>query len=147
MLSSPIQFKVGPVYVGVQERRVPHNTNHRQHWALRHRWGKQWKESVEAGIWENKKKLGPMPYEKARVQVTLYTMKLLDKDNAYASVKNIVDALKIYGVIVDDRLDCIDLTVSQQQVKHRADEKVILEIERIDDAKPTGDNLTRSAHA
>jgi hypothetical protein len=106
--------------------------NHRQHWADRHRWGKQWKESVEASIWENKRKLGKIPYEKARVLVTLFTMKLLDKDNAYASVKPIVDALKIYGVIVDDRLDCIDLTVGQVQVKHRADEKVTLEIERIE---------------
>jgi hypothetical protein len=132
MVNEPIQFKVGPVYVGVQERRIPHNTNARLHWANRHRWGKQWKESVGAGIWENKKKLGKMPYEKARVLVTLFTMKLLDKDNAYASVKPIVDALKIYGVIVDDRMDCIDLSVEQQQVKHRVDEKVILEIERID---------------
>lgn len=142
----PIQFKVGPVWVGTQERRIPQSMNARQHWALRHRWGKQWKESVEVGIWENKKKLGKIPYEKARVLITLHTMKLLDKDNAYASVKPIVDALKVYGVIVDDRLDCIDLTVSQEQVKHRADEQVILEIERIDDAKPIGTNSARSAH-
>jgi hypothetical protein len=106
--------------------------NARQHWALRHRWGKQWKESVEAGIWENKRRLGKMPYERARVLVTLFTMKLLDKDNAYASVKPIVDALKIYGVIVDDRLECIDLTVDQRKVKHRTEEKVTLEIERIE---------------
>jgi hypothetical protein len=153
MAYQPIQFKVGPVYVGVQERRVPHNMDHRQHWAARHRWGKQWKESVEAAIWENKKKLGKMPYEKARVLVTLYTMQLLDKDNAYASVKPILDALKIYGVIVDDRIDCIDLMVEQSQVKHRADEKVTLEIERIegDVGRPNrthnegGDGLRRAA--
>jgi hypothetical protein len=132
MLYPLIQFKVGPVYVGVKQRRIPQSMNARLFWAQRHRWDKQWKECVEAGIWENKKKLGPMPYERARVLVTLYTMKLLDKDNAYASVKPIVDALKIYGVIVDDRMDCIDLTVEQQQVRHKVDEKVILEIERIE---------------
>src|SRR5665213_150669 len=145
MLNQPIQFKVGPVYVGTQERRIPHNTNHRQHWAVRHRWNKLWQDSVQAGLWENKRRIGGVPYLKARVQITLHTMKLLDKDNAYASVKPIVDALKVYGVIVDDRLDCIDLTVSQEQVKHRADEKVILEIERIEDARPVRADNSGSA--
>jgi hypothetical protein len=100
---------------------------------------------VEPGIWENKKKLGPMPYEKARVLVTLFTIQLLHKDNAYTSVKPIVDALKIYGVIVDDRIDCIDLTVDQKQVKHRADEKLILEIERIEDVRSIGADNSGSA--
>ena len=31
--------------------------NARLHWAVRHRWAKAWQSCVEAGIWENKKKL------------------------------------------------------------------------------------------
>jgi hypothetical protein len=90
-----IQFKVGPIYVDVKQRRIPQGMNARLFWAQQHRWDKQWKASGESRHFGEQKELGPMPYEKARVLVTLFTMKLLDKDNAYASVKPIVDTLKI----------------------------------------------------
>lgn len=142
---STVSFDVGPAYVGHKERRIPHSLNARLHWAARHRWNKAWKESVQAGIWENKRRLGRMPYSRAKVVVTLHTMRLLDMDNAYTCVKPVVDALTLYGVIVDDRMDCIDLAVQQVKVSHRHDEKVTLTIERTDDGNANGNNQRAAA--
>lgn len=84
--------------------------------------------AVEAAIWENRRKLGQLPYRRAKVVVTLWTMRLLDKDNAYASVKPIVDALTEYAVIEDDRMECLDLKVVQERVQHRDSEKVTMTV-------------------
>jgi Holliday junction resolvase RusA-like endonuclease len=132
-LEQGIQFTVGPVYVGREERRIPFSLNKRLHWGARHRWNKAWKESVEAGIWENKRKFGKLPIRYARISVTLSSIRLLDIDNAFTAVKPIVDALTEYGVIEDDCPDLIQLVVLQQKVAHRNDEKVTLRIERIED--------------
>lgn len=88
---------------------------------------------MEAGLWENKRKLGQLPMAHARISIILFCVRLLDTNNAYAAVKPVVDALTVFGVIEDDRPDCIELVVRQQRVPHKGEETVILNIERIKD--------------
>jgi hypothetical protein len=134
-----ITLKVGPVYVAHEVRRIPLSMNARLHWAVRHRWTKAWQAAVEGELWAHKRKLGQLPMAHARITITLCSVRLLDTDNAYAAVKPVVDALTVFGVIEDDRPDCIELVVKQQRVPHKVEETVLLNIERIEDVpRPTG---------
>jgi hypothetical protein len=129
-------FSVGPVYVGsrvVKERRIPHSLNARLHWAKRYQWDLAWKEQIWTAIYQNRRFLGKLPFEQARVKFTLHTMKVLDLDNAYTCIKPLLDGLKTH-VLVDDNPNCIKLKVSQVKVKHRKEEHVLIEVERIIDA-------------
>lgn len=55
--------------------------------------------------------------------------KLLDKDNLYASVKDLLDGLQDARLIPDDKEEEINLQVEQEKVSRRKDEKTIIEIE------------------
>src|SRR5690242_7277852 len=122
----PVTFDVGPVYVvvgkKVVERRIPQSLNARLHWAIRSKWNIAWKESVWAGVLENRRKFDKLPYQKAKVRFTLHTIQQLDIDNAYTCIKPLLDALKTH-VLTDDNPNCLELVVDQHKVNHREDEK------------------------
>ena len=114
-----------------QCRSTPHSPNTSMHWALRARWTKAWKEEVCWVILSCRKALGKFPKEHLTLHIHLYQCKPMDTDNLYASVKPIVDGLKVNGgcgLIVDDDAKHLNLTVSAHLVQGRADEGVFLEI-------------------
>lgn len=58
---------------------------------------------------------------RAHVSIERRSLKLLDKDNLYGSVKFLCDALRYAGLIADDDPESIELTVTQRRVRHRAE--------------------------
>ena len=50
---------------------------------------------------------------KRKVTIYMFRKRLLDKDNAYTSVKYVLDALTYWGLIIDDKDKYCDLTVEQ----------------------------------
>jgi hypothetical protein len=82
-LEQSIQLTVGPVWVGKkdpQTRRIPHSLNARLHWEKRYQWNEGRKEEVWDGVLENRRKLGKLPYPRAKVIITLATVHRLDLD-------------------------------------------------------------------
>lgn len=63
------------------------------------------------------------------VRFGLCRCKLLDTDNLYASVKDLLDGIKDAGLIPDDKEEDINLQVNQTKVSRRKDEKTVIEIE------------------
>lgn len=61
------------------------------------------------------------------LRITSYRTRLLDTDNLCP--KYFVDALRYAGTIRDDSTKHIDLQVRQEKVKHRKEEKTVIEIE------------------
>lgn len=62
------------------------------------------------------------------VHIIMYRVRLLDKDNAYASTKCLVDCLCEVGLIPGDSIKDIDLAVRQEKVKHRHEQKTEVRI-------------------
>lgn len=125
-----VKLTVGPVYVGKKSRRIPHSLNARLHWRVRHRWNTGWKTAVWEQIMVSGVNHDTLPYEQARVVITLHTIRLLDIDNAFTCIKPLLDALKDI-VIADDNPNCLELAVKQAKVAHRHQEMVSMQIERI----------------
>lgn len=107
-------------------RRTPHSLNNSLHWREKMAWTKAWKEMVG---WMARGKCTE-PFERARVKIELRHTRLFDHDNAYGSVKSLVDGLKGI-VIMDDAPDKIDLKVEQVKVAHYHEEKVVIHVEEI----------------
>lgn len=55
--------------------------------------------------------------------------KLLDTDNLYASVKDLLDGLQEAFLLPDDKEEDINLQVTQTKVSRRKDENTVIEIE------------------
>ena len=56
---------------------------------------------------------------KRSVVITLCHSRMYDKDNAYASVKPLVDSLKYWNLIVDDTSKWLVLKVQQEKCPHK----------------------------
>lgn len=56
------------------------------------------------------------------VHFHLHRVQLLDRDNKYASVKLVLDAIRYAGLIHDDTEQDIDLTVTQTRVANYAEQ-------------------------
>ena len=61
------------------------------------------------------------------LRITSFRTRLLDTDNL--CVKWFIDAIKLVGLIEDDTPKHIELQTRQQKVKHRAEEKTLIELE------------------
>lgn len=97
--------------------------------------GKHW--STKAGVkdaWVMLVRSQIMPGRistiKKQVKITLHHSRLYDKDNAYASCKPVIDALKHWNLIWDDSAAFLDLTVEQKKCKHR-DRHTVIDIETL----------------
>ena len=83
-------------------------------WGMKKRLAEEWKQRIRSA-WIPER-LAP---ERKRVVITLHHSRLYDMDNAYGSVKPILDALKHWGIIVDDSAEWLELSVGQSQCPHR----------------------------
>lgn len=102
-------------------RWIPHNQNSRLFWATKKSWNDAWYMAVWAAVQETK----PKPYRhRASIEIVLRTIRYQDYDNAYGSVKPILDGLTRAGVIEDDGPEYIDLVVKQEKVKHRKEQGI-----------------------
>lgn len=63
------------------------------------------------------------------VSIKLYRVRLLDKDNAYASTKCLVDCLHQINLIPDDSTEDITLEVTQVKVAHYSEQKTEVKID------------------
>ena len=99
----------------------------RMHWATR----KKLLEAWSSDLWYSASCLGRSAtlsgWARSRARLTvnicLQHNRLFDKDNAYGSVKVVLDAMKSLGFIADDSPEFIDLEVTQE--KSRTVETVI----------------------
>lgn len=91
-----------------------------KHWGVKKQLGDYWSSLVRAEILPQK-----CPVRKRKAVVVLHHSRLYDKDNAYASVKPVVDALTRWGLIVDDSKEWLDLEVQQAKCLHKQRHTVI----------------------
>lgn len=83
---------------------------------------------------QGRSKTGPAP--RPAVRFTLYRCRLLDSDNAVASVKFILDALVAERLLDGDGPDDIELAVDQVRVRHREQEGTMIVIDRPNHESP-----------
>lgn len=84
----------------------------RMHWSERYKLQKDYGYLLNAAI-EDKHRIKNM-YERRRVEIYSYRKQLLDNDNLYGSVKILLDAIQEAGLIWDDNLEYLSLSVSQE---------------------------------
>lgn len=92
-----------------------------------------WKAHVWYAFLENKHKYKNTPFQFAYVHITLRVVRYLDTDNAYSSVKPLLDGAKEAGIIVDDSPVHIALTVGQEKVKKRTEQGAVISIKDYDE--------------
>lgn len=97
-------------------------------WAIYAAWKKQLTELMKSGVTDGAIVMGlGRPRVKKLVNVLYVTKKLQDKDNLYASMKPLMDALVDLELIKDDSPQWCQLVVRQRSDYERA-YKVIIEI-------------------
>jgi hypothetical protein len=67
--------------------------------------------------------------ERPIVRIVFGRTRPLDRDNAWGSVKALVDGLRHAGLISGDSEEEIELSVDQFKVQHRSEEKTTIEID------------------
>ena len=97
----------------------------RQHWAVRRRYNQRWYNAVAYTVLLEHGPLIEPVTDRRRLSIWLHRKRLLDPDNATASVKPIVDAMCRTGLIVDDSEKYIHLEVVQVTDKP---EKTVIEV-------------------
>lgn len=105
------------------------NPNSRPHWATTYAAKSEYGFIVET-LANMTKRRGHEPWERAVVTVTQRAVRLRDHDNFAASFKPGLDAIVRAGIIADDNPGCIDLVLRAEKVAHKADECVLVTIER-----------------
>ena len=108
-------------------RRVPFSPNKILQWSTKYKWKSAWHDQIG---WACKEARVPK-MEKAHVLVKLYSVKQMDRDNAYASCKPIFDGVVKAGILKDDKAEFCVMEVEQIKVNRYNDEKVGLEIESL----------------
>lgn len=128
-----LKIKLGQVCISrVKCRRLPLGPNARLHWRERHKWNGAWAEEVFWKIRENYPQLTKMgmPFDRAIIYLTIYATHPPDLDNAVAACKPIVDGLK--GIVIkDDSYDKCEIRVKVEKVRHKKDEHVEIEVEKL----------------
>src|ERR1700745_363750 len=89
----------------------------RMHWRARERLQDRWTHEIWAALRGNEG-LGKGPVEpllRAQVTIERRSPRELDTDNCYASMKPVVDSLKVLKLITDDNPEHLTLTVTQSR--------------------------------
>jgi hypothetical protein len=74
------------------------------------------------------------------VRFDLRRVRLLDRDNAWGSIKSLLDGLTTAGLIPGDAEDQIDIDVRQQKVSRKNAEQTVIEIDYAPTEKIHGDS-------
>jgi hypothetical protein len=85
------------------------------HWTDKRDLLSLWVLEIRAAMLPPKK----VPQCKMRVVVTIHNSRAYDKDNAYGACKVIFDAMKILGLIFDDRPQFLEAEVKQEKCSRR----------------------------
>lgn len=121
---------IEPQWVGTKDPKrftLPMSLNARAHWAERRRVDQAFKEATFWACKEAKAK----PLGRARIELTHFAVRPRDRDNRYASVKAIIDAIVDAKVIPDDSDEYLDLECLSVKVPHKDEERVEITIEEI----------------
>jgi len=90
------------------------NETNKKHWGHKDRLKKQFKAHIEGAIMDMGMTVTPMKRPKKRTMLIYsYRVRELDRDNLYASHKEMIDAINELGLIWDDSEKYIDLTILQ----------------------------------
>jgi hypothetical protein len=84
----------------------------RKHWSYHTKLRKHWSQLVMEAKFKNRFETHPTP-QHARVTVTRYGKRMLDRDNFVGGLKNLIDGLKDNGLILDD--DASHMTLEAEQ--------------------------------
>ena len=91
----------------------------RSHWAQRRKDKESWREHVQRACGQRKRRFTG----RVRLSILVYRQRLQDPDNAYASVKNLLDALRNEGWLANDSPGLLSLNVTERveprKLKHR----------------------------
>ena len=114
-------------------QRVPLTLNQllRTHWAARGRDLESWKYHVLAAA-GNRHRLAKRG--RVRLRIVVYRAKRQDPDNAFGSVKHLVDALNRLGWLVDDTLEWLELEVVE--IVDRKNQRTEVHWEALSDGSP-----------
>lgn len=135
-----IALKLGQVCIGSAEpkcRRIPHSPNRLNslHWGEKKRWKDAWEEEVGWAWIRDKMKyehlLKDLPFKKAQLEIFIFSIQAQDTDNAYASMKGIIDGLRKVKLITDDDPSHLRVKITQAKVAHKEGERVELTIKEI----------------
>lgn len=115
--------------------KLPNETNS-QHWIKSYAYRKRLVPMVAEAV---KPWAGHAPMERARVEITRFSVGVGDQDNITASVKPLLDLLLLrsrthphsFGLLVDDSPGHIDLVVVGAKAERRSDQKTAVRIERL----------------
>lgn len=120
------------VYFVIPEVPVSANTLAYRHWRKRHAEAKRWSNLVLYGCSVAKVKKPKAPIPPCRLRITMWRKKRQDLDNAYASTKHLIDALRRQRLIRDDDPDSlVDLHVEERVSK---DQKTAIKIDYLEDS-------------
>lgn len=110
-------------------RVYPPNLNQPMHWAVR----RKWKEAFEQMIWglfvASRKEYGKLPWKGAKIEFNFNLCRELDYDNAWTSIKPLLDGIKKCEIIEDDSPKFVELSLKQNKVNHKNDQCIIINLE------------------
>ena len=97
-----------------------------KHWSAKAKEKKLWNDEIWLAVgtrWVRFEATG-----KRKVTITLYNARQYDRDNAWASVKPILDAMVALGLLVDDASSYCELQVLQEK-STRKDKRTVIQVE------------------
>ncbi len=88
------------------------NVTDRQHWAAKKKERNHWASLILGKIRQHdiQKATG-----KRRLTITRVNTRLLDNDNLYGGAKGLVDELRLFGLVIDDKPEFCELIVQQEK--------------------------------
>jgi hypothetical protein len=104
--------------------RIPRSANRmlRAHWAARRRDRESWRQHVRRACGRRRSRMRG----RVDLRVLVYRRHRQDPDNAYASMKNLLDALVLEGWLEDDSSDLLGLEVEEREEPRKANEKTVV---------------------
>ena len=101
--------------------RIPKSANKmlRAHWAQRRQDQESWREHVRKSCGRRRRRFEG----KVRLSIMVYRRTRQDPDNAYASVKNLLDALVKEGWLEDDSPKLLSLRVGEREEPRKVDKR------------------------
>ena len=111
-------------------RFVPHSPNFKMHWAEKARWSKEWRE--QAYYLTKEKLIVPNRKKPVILEAFIYSTHPQDQDNAMASIKAIIDGIKLGGAMVDDSPSWCEMKIQVFKVNKVEEQHVEVTVSTVD---------------